>query len=308
MKNAQMLINALTDDPELLSLTLDADGFSNVLEVLKGLNITYTQLEDIIKSDDKCRFELKENMIRVTPGHSIEIDEESFKEFNSEHYAYTGVVYHGISLENLESILENGISKMDRQFVQCSLDISTARIVANKHKDNTVILKIDINRSYSKWLISENNVILTKHVSPNAIVDIIYKNQENEKDTTHSKMFTNKSLTPDGNIIQSTHRHDYVVHNDKNGEVYVVDGGINYRRCSINVEEAIDISIYEGAIHEVIRQNVKWGTYGINGDQPLSHVKVADMNIEHIYAILKTQNISNMLFKILTYELNYRRN
>lgn len=300
------LIKALQHTPEMLELTLDADGCVDVLTVIKKLDITYYELESIIKLDDKQRFELISDKIRASQCNILKINEENFVEFTKDHYNYTGIVYHGISIEILENILENGVFKMNSQFVHCSLDISAARIVCNIHSENTVILKIDLSRSYSKWLISKNNVILTKHISPNAIVDIIYK--DTEFDYKVNDLFSNKSLTPDGTIIESKHGHDYVVHTDKNGEIYVVDGGTKYRRCSINDQEAIDISVYDGANHEVIRHHVKWGTRGIDGDKPLEFIKVAYMHLDHIYAVLQTQtNISNKLFKVLTDELNYRK-
>lgn len=41
-------------------------------------------------------------------------------------------------------------------------------------------------------------------------------------------LLVNKIRTPDGTIIQSKNRHDYVTYTDKNGATYMVDGGCNY--------------------------------------------------------------------------------
>ena len=36
----------------------------------------------------------------------------------------------------------------------------------------------------------------------------------------------NAMRTPDGTIIRSRHRHDYVTHKDANGSEYMLDGGL----------------------------------------------------------------------------------
>lgn len=40
----------------------------------------------------------------------------------------------------------------------------------------------------------------------------------------------NSMLTPDGTHLISRHRHDYVTHEDKNGEHYMADGRNDYLR------------------------------------------------------------------------------
>ena len=46
----------------------------------------------------------------------------------------------------------------------------------------------------------------------------------------------NSIMTPDGTVLISHHRHDYVTHLDKNGELYLVDGGTDYLKRFVNFE------------------------------------------------------------------------
>mgnify|MGYP000030855634 FL=1 len=96
----------------------------------------------------------------------------------------------------------------------------------------------------------------------------------------------NAIRTPDGTVIESTNRHDYVTHKDQNGATYMIDGGLDYVRSSANGDEE-HLAVYLEDGHEQVRSALTWGTYGINGDQPLKRVKLSDMNSNHIRAVLK---------------------
>ena len=49
--------------------------------------------------------------------------------------------------------------------------------------------------------------------------------------------------TPDGTVLTSYHRHDYVTHTDANGEEYCLDGGNDYQRYNITKEPFKDLSV-----------------------------------------------------------------
>ena len=64
------------------------------------------------------------------------------------------------------------------------------------------------------------------------------------------KLIQNKWQTPDGTILISKHRHDYVEYTDKNGDYYMIDGGNDYVRKSVNKKKKSikDFLIYEISI------------------------------------------------------------
>ena len=122
------------------------------------------------------------------------------------------------------------------------------------------------------------------------------------------QLVVNKIRTPDGTILHSRHRHDYVTHLDENGEEYMLDGGTDYIRSSINKEEAESLAVYTDDDHSAIREAFVWGTRGPNGDQPVAYKPLKDLEIDHINAILKTQkHIPVWVEKIFTDELEYRK-
>tara|TARA_R110000803_G_C11884645_1_gene310184 strand:+ start:68 stop:448 length:381 start_codon:yes stop_codon:yes gene_type:complete len=122
-----------------------------------------------------------------------------------------------------------------------------------------------------------------------------------------SEILSNRMRTPDGTILESTHRHDYVTHVDANGKVYMLDGGLDYIRSSSNGDEYL-LTIYPDFPHAVTRLHCVWGTYGKKGDKPLHYVKIADMASEHLQACLDTQKktMRPALYKVMQDELEYR--
>jgi len=121
------------------------------------------------------------------------------------------------------------------------------------------------------------------------------------------EILSNKMRTPDGTILESLHRHDYVTHTDANGKEYMLDGGCDYVRCSANGDEEM-LTVTSDDSHEVIREAVKWGTYGKDGDEPLKYVTIAGLNPYHLRAILDTQkwNMRPALYKVMQDEVKYR--
>lgn len=125
---------------------------------------------------------------------------------------------------------------------------------------------------------------------------------------TQDCLVRNAMRTPDGTIIRSRHRHDYVTHKDANGKEYMLDGGLDYVRSSANGdEEYMAVTLAES--HEQIREACDWGTYGKNGDQELSYIKLCDMETEHIQAVLLNVATINLGIRTaMERELEYRAN
>ena len=102
----------------------------------------------------------------------------------------------------------------------------------------------------------------------------------------NKRIIYNAIRTPDGTVLESRHVYDYKTHTDKNGSVYMVDGGLEYLRHSCNTHPAEELSLSLEDGHEVVREVVTWGTYGIDGKTALKYVKLKDMSVEHIWNCL----------------------
>lgn len=119
------------------------------------------------------------------------------------------------------------------------------------------------------------------------------------------QLIRNAMQTPDGTILRSWHRHDYVTHLDANGKQYMLDGGIDYIRCSANGDE-VYLDLYDDEPHSVQREILAWGTYGKDGKQPFKRVAIKDMEASHIEAVLRECKPSVVYKNCMEQELKER--
>jgi len=125
------------------------------------------------------------------------------------------------------------------------------------------------------------------------------------------QLIQNSMVTPDGTKIISKHRHDYVTHLDKNGEEYMVDGGLDYERRSSNKIPGTSTSVYEDDPFELIRENLYRGGRGKNGDEPLKYVVLSEIDDEWLEAIIcyeQEHRPNNFYLKFYIQEQEYRKN
>lgn len=166
-KISKFLSLVLRHKPETINLVLDENGWANVDELItKSTNdfqgFTFEELDEIVQTNDKKRFIFNEDKtkIRANQGHSIDID-LAFKPQQPPDF-----LYHGTAQNNLDSILEKGIEKRNRQHVHLSLDNEIASKVGMRH-GKPIVLTIKTGKMFEDGILfylSENNVWLTDFV------------------------------------------------------------------------------------------------------------------------------------------------
>jgi hypothetical protein len=75
-----------------------------------------------------------------------------------------------------------------------------------------------------------------------------------------------------------------------------------------NTTDIIDggIAILDSDLNE-IKHLLRWGTFGIDGKQPLQYVRLIDCSTEHLSNILKQRNISEIYQKVIGLILKDRK-
>lgn len=144
------------------SYPFDAHGWREVSDLMKNHGYTMEELEEIVATNNKHRFEFSEDKsrIRARQGHSVHVDVELEEKMPPD------TLYHGTAKAFLDSILEKGIIKGNRLYVHLSSTKETAANVGKRHGE-PVVLAIDAKKMSEdglRFFFSRNGVWLTDYI------------------------------------------------------------------------------------------------------------------------------------------------
>ncbi|GAB2703292.1 RNA 2'-phosphotransferase [Mucilaginibacter koreensis] len=164
---SKFLSLALRHQPETIGISLDENGWTDVAQLLQQLNqhqmkVDMDMLMHVVETNNKKRFAFNNDhtQIRASQGHSVQVD-----------LGYVpaqppAILYYGTAVQNLPSILNNGLEKRSRQHVHLSADTATAIKVGQRHGKPQVLV-IDAQRMQQDgftFYLSANSVWLTDAV------------------------------------------------------------------------------------------------------------------------------------------------
>ena len=164
-RTSKFLSLVLRHKPRIIGIKLDKNGWVSIPMLLTALaahghSINRKQLETLVEMNDKKRFVIDSDRIRANQGHSIDV------ELGLRPVAPPDMLYHGTATRFLDSILKQGLRKINRRHVHLSSDIDTATKVGQRH-GKPVILRIDARTMFENGITfyrSENGVWLVDRV------------------------------------------------------------------------------------------------------------------------------------------------
>jgi len=160
----------LRHHPEDGDLNLDERGFADLEAVIDSLRNTKhswasrEEIEELIEKSGKKRFEIVEGMIRALYGHSIDVEIKQKEK-------PPGRLYHGTSPDSLDSIFEEGLKPMGRQYVHLSISVEEAVEVGKRHHPDPVILEIDSLEAWEDGIdfYKRGDLYLSEYIPPEYI-------------------------------------------------------------------------------------------------------------------------------------------
>eukprot|EP01132_Coremiostelium_polycephalum_P005148 gene5148-6408_t len=145
------------------------DGYAKVSDILLNKqfkNTTYSDVKLVVDTNDKKRFQLEERngelYIRANQGHTMkDVSDIPFKRIES--VADVPMVIHGTYRKHLKSILEKGLSKMERNHIHFAIG-QQGNVVSGMRSNCDMVIHINLQKALDdkiEFFLSENNVCLT---------------------------------------------------------------------------------------------------------------------------------------------------
>lgn len=161
-KISKKMCYILRHNPDEFGIDMDSRGYVLCPDLCNILTISYQDLFQIVKNDDKNRYSFSPNgsYIKANQGHSIDIDH------CLELFIPPEVLWHGSSTRTFPSIAKHGINKMNRHHVHLSDNLDTAKTVGSRHGD-LIVYSINTAQMFEdgyKFYKSDNDVWLTDEV------------------------------------------------------------------------------------------------------------------------------------------------
>ena len=130
--------------PEVAGLTLDANGWVPVADLLAGLGVTRTDVDVVVAGNDKSRFAITTgadgvDRIRASQGHSRRVQVD----LDLPATTPPAVLFHGTPRANLPSIMREGLRPRSRHHVHLSPDVPTALVVGRRRSSDVAVLEVD---------------------------------------------------------------------------------------------------------------------------------------------------------------------
>lgn len=165
---SRRLALVLRHRPETAGLTLDANGWVPVADLLAALKISRADLDGVVADNDKTRFVIAAGAdgverIRANQGHSRRVNVD----LGLAPAEPPAVLFHGTPRTNLAPILRDGLRPGSRQHVHLSLDVATAVVVGRRRAQDVVVLEVAAGTMAADGYVfhcSENGVWLTAAV------------------------------------------------------------------------------------------------------------------------------------------------
>jgi putative RNA 2'-phosphotransferase len=160
-KLSKRLSYALRHRPEEFELELDADGWVPVEHVVEGTGVALADIEAILATSPRQRFELLDGRIRAHYGHTIP------GRIAHEPEPAPGTLYHGTPSRALLGIREQGLLPRKRQYVHLARGLELAVTIGERRDAHPVLLKVDgaaATAAGVQFYKAGSEIVLTEHV------------------------------------------------------------------------------------------------------------------------------------------------
>ena len=170
VRTSRRISMVLRHRPGSAGLTLDANGWVPVADLLAALGLSRPELDLIVENNDKSRFAIARrddgtDWIRASQGHSRQVAID----LDLPPADPPAILYHGTPAANVQSIVQDGLRSRSRHHVHLSTDVPTALVVGRRRSADVAIFEVaaaEMVTAGHVFHVSDNGVWLTAVVPP----------------------------------------------------------------------------------------------------------------------------------------------
>ncbi len=154
---------------------MDAAGWVDRGEVCRATHLTWAEVHEVVRRNDKQRYQLDGDRIRASQGHSLEgmpVTREALED-SWERVTLHDPVWHGTTVEAVEGIARHGILPVRRTHVHLAASQDSH---VGKRASVGLLLEVSPGRLGAAGIDlfrSPNGVLLARCVPPDALVGLV---------------------------------------------------------------------------------------------------------------------------------------
>ena len=171
---SRTLSHALRHEPTYYSIKLDDEGWVDIIQLVNALrkidskwqNLEIANIIELVELSSKKRHEIKNDRIRAFYGHSTK---DKIKKAITEPPKY---LFHGTNEDVEETILNEGLLSMGRQYVHLSSNAEEAKLVGLRKSKDVIIFRVSAGEASQKninFYLGNQNIWLADHIPPEFI-------------------------------------------------------------------------------------------------------------------------------------------
>jgi putative RNA 2'-phosphotransferase len=151
----RVLTGILRHFPDRYGLTIDAHGWVSLPDTVRAISrrhpsyhwLRVPHLVAIAETDAKGRYEVRDDRVRATYGHTLEVDLDLPTE------NIPDLLYFPVTSDEATIVLEVGLRPSDRRKVHLSKTADDARAAGKVRTPEPIILEIDARRARDEGLV-----------------------------------------------------------------------------------------------------------------------------------------------------------
>ena len=151
----RILTGILRHFPDRYGLTIDPQGWIPLAQIVRAISqrhppyhwLRAQHLVAIAETDGKGRYEVRDDRVRATYGHTVEVDPDLPTD------NIPDLLYYPVTAEEASIVLEVGLKPSDRRKVHLSKTAEDARSAGAVRTPEPIVLEIDAKRARAEGLV-----------------------------------------------------------------------------------------------------------------------------------------------------------